>query len=151
MGVSDDQERFPIVQDEEIEERMTVLRAEGYPSEAAVLIAECLVLETARPVAETALRELVDTFDPETLDRLVREHVVRNAVPHFDYCGKHGVSPLIDNLLRRGIAPPGRGPSGWTIRLPSGEMLEATSLCRVALLAVWLRRMRETGRSDTPA
>ena len=149
--MNDDQHRYPIVSDDEIEERMTALRAEGYPSEAAVFIAEGLVLEAARPVAESALRELVDTFDPETLDRLVRQHVVRNAVLHFDYCGQHGVSPLIDNLLRRGMAPPGRGPSGWTIRLPGGDTLEATSLCRVALLAVWLRRMRETGGTSTSA
>jgi hypothetical protein len=143
-------ERFGLLTDEEIDERLAQLEEEGFPSEATAEFTEGLVKFTPGPHAEETVRRLVDIFERETLEELVVKHIVGRAIPGFDYCRPGRNTALVDDLKRRGIASSvTRGH--WTVSWIGGESIEGESLCRIGLLASWLKSMREKGGMDTPA
>ena len=127
--------------DEEILERVSVLESEGFPPDECIRYAEVLAKYCRGEVAEEAVRSLVENFPDDRLSELVREYVWRGLIPGFDYCeGPHA------NVLAVELAAPRRGfspvESGWRVGWPGSDVLEGNNLCRLAILAFWLRQMR---------
>jgi hypothetical protein len=138
------------VTDEEIDEDLTRLEEEGFPPQATADFAEGLVKYTPGPHAEETIRRVVDIFEGDALEELVVKHIVGLPIQGLDYCRPGRNTALVDDLKRRGIASSvtkGR----WTVSWVGGETLEGESLCRIGLLAVWLKYMREKGGMDTSA
>ncbi len=130
--------RVPLFDDQEIIDRVRELESKGFPPDACIEFAWALVKYSPGEVAEGVVRSFVERFPDDRLNELVREHVVHYPSPGLDYCqGDHA------GLLARELAALGFDPveSGWRVGWPGGEVLEGDDLCRLALLAVWLRRM----------
>ena len=58
---------------------------------------------------------------------------------HSSYCEGPGRNLLAKALNELGFKDVS---TGWRVGLPDGEVLKGDDLCRLALLAVWLRQMR---------
>ncbi len=133
--------RVPLFDDQEIVDRVRELESREFPPDGCIEFAWALVKYSPGEVAEGAVRSLVENFPDDRLNELVREHVVRYPSPGFDYCEQFRGSILARELAALGFDPV---ESGWRVGLPGGEILEGNDLCRLALLAVWLRQMRQT-------
>ena len=142
-------ERFRLLSDEEIDERFAWFQSEGFPSQATTDFAEDLVKFTPGARAEETIRRLVDIFEGDALEELVVKHIVGLAIPGLDYCRAGRNTALVDDLKRRGIAS-SVAKGRWTVSWIGGETLKGESLCRIGLLASWLKYMREKGGMDTP-
>ena len=132
--------------DEEILERVAVFRTEDFPPDC-IEYAEVLAKECSGKVTEDAIGILVEKFPDDRLSELVRKHVVPSLGPGVDHCQGSHSGPLAIALIGRGFEV----HSGWRVTWPDGEVLEGDNLCRLALRAVWLRRMRSRGSGSPPA
>ena len=121
--------------DEEIHERLSVFESEGFPSNDCIYFAEYLAKYGRGKVTERAIRTLVENFPDDRLPELVRKHVAPTLSPGLDYCQGQRARVLAIALGNQGF----NVRSGWRIAWPGGETLEGENLCRLALLAVWLR------------
>ena len=134
----------PVLDDQDVRDYMRALEADGFPVDETVRVALVLVGHARGPEAEEAVRSLVARLPEGQLNNLVREHVIRHPNPDpkhdFDYCGS-GRSILAIDLVARGFDPV---VSGWRVGWPGGKVLEGENLCRLALLAVWLRTMSDS-------
>ena len=128
-----------LLNDDVICERMQVLEAEGFPPEEAIRFARELV-RYAPPgrVVREALERLVDMLPEDRLNNLVCEHVIRRPDRDGDYCSGSRRSVLAIELKERGFDV----QSGWEVKTPGGEVLKGDNICRIALLAVWLKESR---------
>ncbi len=128
--------RTPIFEDDqEIIDCLADLESRDFPSDECGMFTWALVNHHSGEVAEGAVRSLVDNFTEDRLSALVDEHVVPHVVAGFDYCQATDI--LADELGKLEFEV----RTGWFISWPGGE-LEGDNLCRLALLAVWFRRMR---------
>ncbi len=128
-----------VVNDGIISERMRVLEAGDFPPEDAIRFARELV-RYAPPgrVVREALERLVDMLPEDRLNNLVCEHVIRRPDRDGDYCSGSRRSVLAIELKERGFDV----QSGWEVKTPGGEVLKGDNICRIALLAVWLKESR---------
>jgi len=133
--------RVPLFDDQEIIDRVRELESREFPPDGCIEFAWALVKYSPGEVAAGAVRSLVDNFPDDRLNELVREHVVGGLVPGFDYCQGVHAGLLARELVDRGFDPV---EGGWRVGWPGGAVLEGGDLCRLALLAVWLRRMWRT-------
>ncbi len=133
--------------DEDILERVAAFESEGFPPDECIEYAEVLAKYCRGEVTEKAIQTLVEKFPDDRLSELVRKHVVPSLGPGVDHCqGSHG-GPLAIALVGCGFEV----DSGWRVTWPNGKVLEGDSLCRLALRAGWLRRMRSMGSGSPPA
>ncbi len=132
--------RVPLFDDQEIIDRVSELESKEFPPDGCIEFAWALVKYSPGEVAEGAVRSLVEEIPDDRLNELVRDHVVHYPSPGLDYCRRFRGSILARELHDRGYEV----ESGWRVTWSSGEVLEGDDLCRLALLAVWLRRMRQT-------
>ena len=135
----------PVLNDQDVRERMAWLTANGFPGTETVLRAKEFVKYSRGLVAEGVVRELVPRLPEESLNELVREYVMKNPDDHTDLCGSAqnlvGIALVGIALAERPGFKVDRGP-GWRVRTPSGEVLIDDELCRLALLGVWLNTMQ---------
>ena len=124
--------------DEEIRERLSVFESEKFPPDDCIYFAEYLAKYCRGEVARGAIRTLVENFRDDRLLELVRKHVDPTLSPGGDYCAGVQASTLGYVLVRLGFDV----RSGWRVTWPGGELLEGDNICRLALLAVWLRGIR---------
>ena len=121
--------------DEEIRERLSVFESEKFPPDDCIYFAEYLAKYCRGEVTRGAIRTLVENFRDDRLSELVRKHVEPTLSPGADYCAGVQASTLGHVLVRLGFDV----RSGWRVTWPGGELLEGDNICRLALLAVWLR------------
>ena len=121
--------------DEEIRARVSAIESEGFPPDECIEFAEVLAKYCRGKVTEGAIRTLVENFPDDRLPELVRKHVAPTLSPHVDYCAGVGVSTVGYALIKLGFDV----RSGWQVAWAGGEVLEGENICRLALLAVWLR------------
>ena len=133
--------------DEDILERVAAFKSEGFPPDLCIEYAEVLAKECSGRVTEDAIEILVEKFPDDRLSELVRKHVAPSLGPGVDHCQGSHSGPLAIALTGRGFEV----HSGWRVTWPDGEVLEGDNLCRLALRAVWLRRMRSRGSGSPPA
>ena len=123
----------PISRDEELERVIGAIRAIrracGIPISVDTTKAE---------VAEKAIQTLVDNFPDDRLDQLVRKHVAPALSPD---CARGPWNALAGALKERGVQA-AHSDTGWHLSWSDNDTLEGGDLCRLALLAVWLRGMR---------
>ncbi len=127
--------------DEEIHERLSVFESEKFPPDDCIYFAEYLAKYCRGEVTEGAIRTLVENFPDERLPELVRKHVAPTLSPGVDYCAGGRASSLGYVLTNLGFDV----RSGWRVSWPGGQLLEGDSICRTALLAVWLRGIGQRG------
>ena len=127
--------------DEEIRERLSVFESEEFPSNDCIYFAEYLAKYCRGEVTEAAIRTLVENFPDDRLPELVRKHVAPTLSSGVDYCAGVRGSTLGYVLTNLGfdVSP------GWRVSWPGGEALEGENICRLALLAVWLRGIQQPG------
>lgn len=134
--------------DEEIRERLSVFESEEFPPDDCIFFAEYLADHCRGEVAKRAIETLVENFPEDRLPELVRKHAAPALSPGVDYCTGLLASTLGYALISLGFDV----HSGWRITWPGGEVLEGDNLCRLALLAVWLRGIQQPkGESDRQA
>ncbi len=134
-----DAEEF--LSDEEIRERLSVFESGGFPSDECIEYAEVLAKYCRGEVAEGAIQTLVENFPDDRLPELVRKHVAPTLIRGVDYCTGVRASTLAYVLTNLGFDV----QKGWRVAWPGGEVLEGASICRLALLAVWLRGIGQRG------
>ncbi len=127
--------------DEEIRERLSIFESNGFPSDECIELAEVLAKYGLGKVTEGAIRTLVENFPDDRLPELVRKHVAPTLSHHVDYCWGVRVSTLGYALVSLGFDV----RKGWRVAWPGGEALEGENICRLALLAVWLRGIQQPG------
>ncbi len=127
--------------DEEIHERLSVFESDGFPSNDCICFAEYLTKYGRGEVTERAIRTLVENFPDDRLPELVRKHVSPTLSPGVDYCEGVRASTLGYALIDLGFDV----RTGWRVTWPGGELLEGDNICRLALLAVWLRGIGQRG------
>ena len=127
--------------DEEIHERLSVFESEKFPPDDCIYFAEYLAKCCRGEVTRGAIRTLVENFRDDRLPELVRKHVTPTLSPGVDYCEGVRASSLGYALIRLGFDV----RSGWRVTWPGGETLEGDNICRLALLAVWLRAIGQRG------
>jgi hypothetical protein len=144
--------RFRLLFDDEIEDQVARLEAAGFPSRATVTFVEGLVSYSPGSFSEEVVRRLVGMFDVETLEELVTRHVIttKPPPPDTDYCRETQAHPGLTAELKKREIQFASGPAGWTVSWGDGEEVTGDSLCRAAVLAVWLRYMREEGGMASP-
>ena len=126
--------------DDEIRERLAVFKSEGYPPDDCIQLAEYLVDYCRGEVIREAIDTLVENFPDDRLLELLPKHVDPSLMsPGVDYChGQHR------NHLAIALADDGFGVrSGWRVTW-EGDVLKGEDLCRLALRAVWFRRISLT-------
>ena len=126
--------------DDDVRGKMLDLKARAFPPEDTIRIAGEIARYAHGTVAEKAVRRLVDELPQDCLSDLVREHVFQSSGGHTDYCdGVHSpiVAIKLDELGFLNV----QGGGTWELTMPGGEVLTKDSVCRIALLAVWLREM----------
>ncbi len=133
--------------DEEIRERLSVFESGGFPSNDCIYFAESLAKYGWGKVTEGAIRTLVENLPDDRLPELVRKHVAPTLSPHVDYCAGGRVSTLGYALTKLGFDV----RKGWRVAWPGGEVLEGENICRLGLLAVWLRGIQQPGEGDRQA
>ena len=127
--------------DEEIHERLSVFESEKFPPDDCIYFAEYLAKYCRGKATEGAIRTLVENFRDDRLPKLVRKHVAPTLSPGVDYCAGVGVSTVGYALIKLGFDV----RSGWQVAWAGGEVLEGENICRLALLAVWLRGIGQRG------
>ena len=127
--------------DDEIRERLSVFESEKFPPDDCIYFAEYLAKYGRGEVTGGAIRILVENFPDDRLPELVRKHVSPTLSSGVDYCTGLLASTLGYALTNLGFDV----RSGWRIAWPGGEVLEGDNLCRLALLAVWLRGIGQRG------
>jgi hypothetical protein len=129
--------------DEEILERLPIYTSDDTHPQERAEAAEFLVDYYRGEIAEQAVTQIVDTLPSELLDRLIRDHLFDAPPLALNYCRhSHSIAQRLKALHFRPIRETAQG---WRIGWPGGEELKGKDLCRIALLAFWLRRMRSTG------
>ena len=134
-----DVEQF--LSDEKIRERISVFESEEFPPDDCIFFAEYLADYCRGEVAKKAIETLVENFPEDRLPELVQKHAAPTLSPGVDYCTGLLASTLGYALTNLGFDV----RSGWRIAWPGGEVLEGDNLCRLALLAVWLRGIGQRG------
>ncbi len=129
------------ISDEEIRERLSVFESEEFPSNDCIYFAEYLAKSCRGEVTEAAIRTLVENFPDDRLRELVRKHVAPTLSPDVDYCAGVRGSTVGYALTRLGFDV----RNGWRVSWPGGEALEGENICRLGLLAVWLRGIQQPG------
>jgi len=127
--------------DDEVRERLSVFESEKFPPGDCIYFAEYLARYCRGEVTRGAIRTLVENFPDDRLPELVRKHVTPTLSPGVDYCEGVRASSLGYALIRLGFDV----RSGWRVTWPGGELLEGDNICRLALLAVWLRGIGQRG------
>ena len=127
--------------DDEVRERLSVFESDGFPSNDCICFAEYLTKYGRGEVTERAIRTLVENFPDDRLPELVRKHVSPTLSPGVDYCAGVQASTLGYALTNLGFDV----RTGWRVSWPGGELLEGDNICRLALLAVWLRGIGQRG------
>ena len=130
--------------DEEIREHLSVFGSDGFPSDECIELAEVLAKYGRGEVTEAAIRTLVENFPDDRLRELVRKHVAPTLSSGVDYCAGVRASTLAYVLTSLGFDV----QKGWRVAWPGGEVLEGKNLCRLALLAVWLRGIQQPGEGE---
>ena len=121
--------------DEEILTRISAFESAGFPPDECIEYAAALAKYCPGDVAEGAIRSLVENFPDDRLHELVRKHVAPSLGPDIEYCQGLRANILAYALVDRGF----NVRSGWRVSWFGGDALEGENLCRLALLAVWLR------------
>lgn len=130
----------PFPEGEDIKAALRRLESAEFPTDQSVDYAETLVEVGVGPAAEEAVRTIVAALAPGVIETLVQKHVVQTPIPtHIGICDERRTPNLASRLSDRGFSV----RSGWTVTWEGGPTLEGDTLCPLALLAVWLRRMRE--------
>lgn len=125
--------------DEDIRVVLERLASAGFPTDESVQYAETLVEVGGGAAAEGAVRSILAALPPEVIEGLVQKHIVRTPVPtHIGICDTRRSANLASRLVDRGFGV----ISGWTVTWEDGPVFEGDTLCPLALLAVWIRRMR---------
>lgn len=157
----------PLLTDREIEERLRVIEADAFPGEASERFAEQLAHLCWGVTAEGALTRLIEEIPHARLNRMVARHVMdrpdSRGTP--DYAGGE-IETVRERLLELGFGL-GEADGEWTLTMPDGEELvgeyvdeqepgveadpRGDAICRVALVGVWLRTMRERATGDHPS
>ena len=127
--------RVPLFADQEIVDRVRELESRAFPPVGCIEFAWALVNYSPGEVAKGAVRSLVENFPDDRLPDLVRKHVEPTLSSGVDYCAGVQSSTLGYALVRLGFDV----RSVWRVTWPGGEALEGDNICRLALLAVWLR------------
>ena len=133
--------------DEEIRERLSIFESEEFSSNDCIYFAEYLAKFCRGEVTEGAIRTLVENLPDDRLPELVRKHVAPSLSPDVDFCAGARSSTLWYALTRLGFDV----RTGWRVAWPGGEALEGENICRLALLAVWLRGIQQPGEGDREA
>ena len=137
-GVSDTED---VICDDEVRERLSAFESEEFPSDDCIFFAEYLSKYCRGEVTEGAVRTLVGNFPDDRLPELVRKHLAPTLSSGVDYCEGQRARLLAIALGNQGF----NVRSGWRIAWPGGELLEGDNICRLALLAVWLRGIGQRG------
>ena len=134
----------PLLSDAEILERMPFYESTDTDPSGRAWHAEVLVDYCRGGLAEKAIRAVVQGLPLDALEPLVSKHVIRWATPpgHPGYCRDGHV--VAQRLVAHGFSPVRTSGDGYEVGWAGGELVTGADLCRIALLAVWLRRMRET-------
>ncbi len=135
--------------DEEILERIPIWTSQEVQASERAEHGEFLVSYCRGDVAETAVRRIVEALPPEEVERLVAKHVVAWPAPSGEtsYCrDPHTVAQRLADL---GFSPAKEGTEEWLVGWPGGEKFTGQDLCPLALLVVWIRRMRESDEKDS--
>ena len=135
--------------DAEITEAVArIERSEDASDEERTFYLEFLAEYCSGAVAEDGVRRLVPLLGKESLESMVRKHVVAwHAPPGTVYC--RDPKTVASRLADHGFSPVRNDGAGWTVGWGDGEVLAGEELCPIALLAVWLRRMQQRVRSVT--
>jgi len=132
----------PLMSDAEIRERLRSLDASSADDAERASFAEFLYDYQRGPAAEEAVRSILSVLPDEHLAPLVREHVLTGqALGSVDYCQPEWTDVLAARLVEEGFQPVDQEGGAWRVGWPGGETLTGDQLCRVALLARWLRKM----------
>ena len=125
-----------ILSDQEILDRILAFESEGFPHDECIVYAEFLAKHCPSGVAKEAIGVLVKNFPDDHLGKLVRKHVAPSLDPeNVDCCQGPRASVLAIILKDRGFDV----RLGWRVTWTGGEVIEGENLCRLALLAVWIR------------
>lgn len=141
-----------------IRDRAETLRAIGYPSHELVHLVEAVASRSSGRGAEEWLARLVEQLEAPSLDGLVKTHLMDPEGPGTpDWTIRPGNEVAI-RLSELGFEVRAGGTGKWTVTLDDGEKLVRTyespgargeALCRLGLLAHWIRDMRERSASST--
>lgn len=143
-----------------IRERAETLRATGYPSGELVRLVEAVASRATGRGAEEWLARLVEQLEAPSLDGLVKTHLMDPDGPATpDWTVRPGNEVAI-RLSELGFEVRAGGTGKWTVTLDDGETLVRTyespgargeALCRLGLLAHWIRDMRARSADDEAA
>jgi len=133
-----------VLSDDEVRERLSAFESEEFPSDDCIFFAEYLAKYCRGEVTEGAIRTLVENFPDDRLPELVRKYAEPTLGRGLDYCQGQRARVLAIALGNQGF----NVRSGWQIAWPGGKTLEGKNLCRLALLAVWLRGIRSRSASS---
>ena len=132
----------PVLNDSEIRERLRSLDESDADHAERTRFVQFVYQYQRGPAAEEAVRSILSALPGEHLEPLVREHVLASqALGNVDYCRSEWTDVLAVRLIERGFQPVDREAGVWRVGWPGGETLTGKQLCRVALLAGWLRKM----------
>ncbi len=132
--------------DEDILERLAAFESEEFPPDECAEYAEVLAKYCRGEVTERAIQTLVENFPEDRLPELVRKHAAPTLSTGVDYCQGQRGNALAYALINRGFGV----ESGWRVSWAGGEV-QGKNLCRLALLAVWLRGIQQPGEGDRQA
>jgi hypothetical protein len=132
----------PLLSDAEIRERLRSLEEPNFDHAERASFAEFLYDYQRGPAAEEAVRSILSVLPDDHLTPLVRKHVLSGqALGNVDYCQPDWADVVAERLVEGGFQPVDREGGGWRVGWPGGETLTGQQLCRIALLAGWLRKM----------
>ncbi len=132
----------PVLSDTEIREQLRNLDNAKADDAERSRFAEFIFNYQRGPAAEEAVRSILGALPVERITPLVRQYVLtEQALGTVDYCLPEWTDVLGARLVEMGFGPVDLEGGVWRVGWPGGETLTGEQLCRVALLAVWLRKM----------
>lgn len=132
----------PVLSDTEIREQLRSVNEPDVDDAERARFAQFIYQYQRGPAAEEAVRSILGALPDEYLDPLVREHVLTTqALGNVDYCRSEWSAILAARLVELGFQPVDCHGGVWRVGWLGGETLTGEHLCRVALMAGWLRKM----------
>ena len=132
----------PVMSDADIRERLRDLQGLEVDDVERAAFARFVYDYQRGPAAEEAVSSIIGALPEQHLEPLVREYVLpQQALASVDYCQPEWTDVLASRLVERGFSPVDLEGGMWRVGWTGGETITGEQLCRVALLAEWLRKM----------
>jgi hypothetical protein len=132
----------PVMSDADIREKLRDLQGEDVDDVQRAKFARFVHDYQRGPAAEEAVSSIIRALAEEHIEPLVREYVLaEKALGSVGYCQPEWTDVLASTLVERGFSPVDLEGGVWRVGWTGGETITGEQLCRVALLAEWLRKM----------